>query len=102
MMMEMKEMILGQVIKDFPYPIRICPYCNRNLVVVNAIHWQEDNHQYKALYFCSFANCSVYDEGAKKAYARIIYSSEDAAHYFWRVEFPVQRWEQADVVSIYK
>ena len=54
------------------------------------------------LYFCSNAKCSVYDEGAKQAYARIVYSSEDAAHYFWKVKIPVQRWEQEDVVSIYE
>jgi hypothetical protein len=102
MKMEKIDMILGQIIKDFPYPTRTCPYCNKNLVVVNAVHWHEDRYQYKALYFCAYSKCPVYDEGAKKAYARIVYSSEDAAAYFWRVQIPVQRWEQADVVSIYE
>lgn len=101
MMMGMR-MILGQLIKDFPYPVRTCPYCNKNLVVVNAIHWHEDKFQYKALYFCSNSKCSVYNEGAKQAYARIVYSSEDAAHYFWKIRIPVQRWEQEDVVTIYE
>lgn len=95
-------MIFGQVIKDFPYPKSICPYCSKYLVVVNAVHWAEDRYQYKALYFCSNGSCSVYDEGAKKAYAKIYYSSDDAYHAFHRVEIPVQRWAQSDVVSIYQ
>jgi hypothetical protein len=95
-------MILGQVIKDFPYPIRICPFCFKNLVVVNAIHWQQDKYQYKALYFCKNYKCLAYDEGARKAYARVIYSSDDAYHYFSDIEIPVQRWDREELVSFYK
>ena len=95
-------MIIGRIIKDFPYPTKICPYCFKELKIVNAVHWEEDPYQYKALYLDPNPECPVYDEGAKKAYARIVYSSEDAAAYFWRVQIPVQRWEQADVVSIYE
>jgi hypothetical protein len=95
-------MILGSKIKDFPYPVKICPFCIKELVVVNAVHWYEDKYQYKALYFCSNSECSAYDEGVRKAYARIVYSSEDAFHYFHHVEIPVQRWSREDLVSYYK
>lgn len=98
----MKAYILGGKIKDFPYPDRSCPYCNKLLYVINAIHLQEDKFQYKALYFCTNAGCRVYDEGARKAYARIIYSSEDAFEAFHRVEIPVQRWSKEDLVSYYQ
>lgn len=94
--------ILGGKIKDYAYPDRTCPYCNKILTVVNAIHWYEDKHQYKALYFCPNSTCSVYDEGARKAYARIVYSSEDAFHAFHKVKIPVQRWEKENLVSVYQ
>lgn len=98
----MQGNILGGKIKDFPYPDRSCPYCNKLLYVVNAIHLFEDKYQYKALYFCTNAKCRVYNEGARKAYARIVYSSEDAFHAFHRVEIPVQRWSKEDLVSYYQ
>lgn len=95
-------MILGSVIKDFPYPAKICPYCNKELVVVNAIHYENDKYHYKALYLDPNPNCPVYDEGALKAYARIYYSSEEAFWYYQNVSIPVQRWEQKDLYTIYK
>ena len=98
----MQGNILGGKIKDFPYPDRSCPYCNKLLYVVNAIHLFEDKYQYKALYFCTNAKCRVYNEGARKAYARIVYSSEDAFHAFHQVEIPVQRWSKEDLVSYYQ
>ncbi len=98
----MRAHILGGKIKDFPYPNRSCPFCNKLLYVVNAIHLQEDKFQYKALYFCNNAECRVYDEGARKAYARIIYSSDDAFEAFHRIEIPVQRWSKEDLVSYYQ
>lgn len=94
--------ILGGKIKDFPYPDRSCPFCNKILFVVNAIHLFQDKYQYKALYFCTNPKCRVYDEGARKAYARIVYSSEDAFNAFHRVEIPVQRWSKEDLVSYYQ
>jgi len=94
--------IVGGKIKDFPYPDRSCPYCNKILFVVNAIHLYQDKFQYKALYFCHNPQCRAYDEGARKAYARIVYSSEDAFHSFHRVEIPVQRWSKEDLVSFYQ
>lgn len=94
--------ILGGKIKDFPYPDRVCPFCNKLLYVVNAIHLHGDKFQYKALYFCTYAKCRAYDEGARKAYARIVYSSEDAFHAFHKVEIPVQRWSKEDLVSYYQ
>jgi hypothetical protein len=95
-------MLLGGLKKDFPYPEKLCPYCNWKMVPVNAIHWQEDVYQYKALYLDNNPNCSAYDEGARLAYARIYYTSEDAFHYFRDVKMPVQRWSQEDLYSIYE
>lgn len=95
-------MILGKVIKDFPYPVKVCPYCFKELKVVNAIHWQGDDWQFKALYLDANPRCPVYDEGAMQAYARIYYSSEDAYEYFANIQIPVQRWNQEDLYTIYK
>jgi hypothetical protein len=95
-------MIVGRVIKDFPYPEKICPYCNSKLVVVNAVHYQEDPYQFKALYLDPNPECPVYDDGARKAYARIYYSTEDAYAYFYEVKIPVKRWSKEDLYTIYQ
>lgn len=95
-------MILGRIIPDFPYPTKTCPYCNAILQVVNAIHWDQDQYQYKALYLDPNPKCPVYDEGAMKAYARIYYSSEDAFEYFRDIKIPVQRWNRDDLYSVYQ
>lgn len=95
-------MIMGRVISGFPYPAKTCPYCNAILVVVNAIHWRGDEHQYKALYLDPNAECPVYDEGAMKAYARVYYSSEDSFAYFRDVKIPVKRWSKQDLYTIYQ
>jgi hypothetical protein len=95
-------MILGRVIKDFPYPEKLCPYCNTTLKVVNAIHYEQDKYHFKALYLDPNPNCPVYDEGAKRAYARIYYSSEEAFWYYQNVKIPVQRWSQSELYTIYQ
>jgi hypothetical protein len=95
-------MIFGQLIKDFPYPVKMCPYCMREMKVVNAVHYEPDKYQYKALYLDPNPECPVYDEGARKAYARIYYSSEDAYIAFHNISIPVQRWERDDLYSYYK
>lgn len=94
-------MLLGRVIKDFPYPEKTCPYCNAILTVVNAIHYENDKYHFKALYLDPNPRCPVYDEGAKKAYARVYYSSEEAFEYFRDVKIPVQRWNQENLYTIY-
>ena len=95
-------MIMGRVIPDFPYPTKLCPYCNSKLVVANAIHYEHDKYHFKALYLDPNGKCPVYDEGARKAYARIYYSSEEAFWYLQDVKIPVQRWTQEDLYTIYK
>jgi hypothetical protein len=95
-------MIFGQLIKDFPYPVKVCPYCMKEMKVVNAVHYEPDKYQYKALYLDPNPSCPVYDEGARKAYARIYYSSEDAYIAFHNISIPVQRWERDDLYSYYK
>lgn len=95
-------MLLGRVIKDFPYPEKTCPYCNSILTVVNAIHYENDKYHFKALYLDPNPKCPVYDEGARKAYARVYYSSEEAFEYFRDVKIPVQRWTQENLYTIYQ
>ena len=95
-------MLIGRVIEDFPYPEKLCPYCNAKLVVVNAVHYQEDPYQFKALYLDPNIKCPVYNEGARKAYARIYYSTDDAYAYFHEVKIPVKRWSQEDLYTIYQ
>lgn len=94
--------LIGRVIKDFPYPDKTCPYCNHILKIVNAIHWEEDPYHFKALYLDTNPDCPVYDEGARKAYARIYYSSSEAYTSFEDVYIPVQRWNKEDLYSYYK
>jgi hypothetical protein len=94
-------MLIGRVIPDFPYPDKTCPYCNTMLQIVNAIHYENDKYHYKALYLDPNPKCPVYDEGAKKAYARVYYSSEEAFEYFRDVKIPVQRWTQENLYTIY-
>lgn len=95
-------MILGRIIPDFPYPEKLCPYCNAKLKVVNAIHYEQDKYHFKALYLDPNPKCPVYDEGARKAYARIYYSSEEAFEYYRDVKIPVQRWTQENLYTIYQ
>lgn len=99
---DVEEVVMGRVIPDFYYPVKICPYCMKELKVVNAIHWSGDIYQYKALYLDPNPDCPVYDEGARQAYARIFYSSEDAFAYFQNIGIPVQRWDRDDLYSYYK
>lgn len=70
--------LIGHRIKNFPYPERKCTYCNKACDLVDAIHVQKSPEMFKALYVCQNPRCDAYDEPAKKAYARVYYSSEDA------------------------
>ena len=94
-------MILARVIPDFPYPEKICPYCFKKLTVVNAVHYK-DKYHYKALYLDPNPDCRIYDEGARTAYAKIYYSSEEAFEYYRDVKIPVQRWTQENLYTIYQ
>jgi hypothetical protein len=94
--------ILGGKIDDFPYPEKICPFCFKKLVVVQAIHLSTDKYQYKALYLDANSECPVYDEGVRKAYARMYYTSDDAYVAFHDVSMPVYRWGRSELVSYYK
>lgn len=94
-------MIFGRVIPDFPYPEKTCPYCNKVLTVVNAIHYENDKYHYKALYLDPNPRCPIYDENAMRAYARVYYSSEEAFEYFRDIKIPVQRWTQEYLYTIY-
>ena len=95
-------MIIGGLKKDFPYPDKTCPYCGQILVPVNAIHLVQDMYQFKALYLDKNINCPAYDEGARLAYARIYYTSQEAFEAFRDIKMPVQRWSQEDLYSIYE
>ncbi len=95
-------MLMGRVIPDFPYPVKLCPYCNKKLIVVNAVHWQGDEYQFKAVYLDPNPVCPIYNEEAMQAYARIYYSSEDAFEYFRDVKIPVQRWSRDELYSVYQ
>lgn len=70
--------LIGQRIKNFPYPERKCPYCSKKCDLVDAIHIQASPEMYKALYICQNPSCGAYDEPAMKAYARVYYSSQEA------------------------
>lgn len=74
--------IIPRVIDGFPYPQRNCPFCERILEILNAVHLQGDEEIFKALMICRNPNCGVYDEPAKTAYLRVYYSSELALETF--------------------
>lgn len=70
--------LIGKIISGFPYPKKYCKYCNKECRLVDAIHMTESPEIYKALYICENDSCEAFDEPARKAYARVYYSSEEA------------------------
>lgn len=70
--------LLSQKRKDFPYKELNCPFCERELTMVEAIHIESELEHYKALYICFNPECGAYDEAARRAYAKIFYSSPEA------------------------
>ena len=63
---------------NFPYPQRFCPFCERELSLMEAIHVQENLEDFKALFICLNNKCGAYDEAAGQAYSRVYYSSNEA------------------------
>jgi len=70
--------LFGKIINDFPYPEKQCTYCNKKCTLVDAIHVAESPEIFKALYICMNDKCDAFDEPARKAYAKVYYSSEEA------------------------
>lgn len=67
-----------KVYSNFPYTIRYCPYCERQLTVHRALHIRDEMEHYKAVLICLNPKCEAYDEEAREAYVRVYYSSEKA------------------------
>lgn len=74
--------VITHVIPGFPYAQRDCPFCERELGVVNAIHLQGDEEIYKAIMRCFNSQCGAFDEDAKKSYIKVYYSGEIALNMF--------------------
>lgn len=70
--------IASRIIPGFPYAERFCPYCDLPCVMTDAVHLQNTPEHYKALFICTNPQCGAHDEAARKAYARVYYSSEEA------------------------
>jgi hypothetical protein len=70
--------LFGKIIVGFPYPEKQCTYCNKKCTLVDAIHVTESPEIFKALYICMNDKCDAFDEPARKAYAKVYYSSEEA------------------------
>lgn len=70
--------VVGRIIKDFPYPERFCPYCERPLVLQKAAHIDLHEEFFKAVYYCLNESCEAYDEPARKCYALVYYSDKIA------------------------
>ena len=88
--------LIGRIIPNFPYPDKYCTYCNRKCQLVDAIHMVSDPASYKALYICKNDKCEAFDEPARKAYAKVYYSTQEAydnleIHRIWynRKQLPV-------------
>lgn len=70
--------IIGKIINGFPYPERFCPYCSAVLVLKKAVHIEDHEELFKAVYYCMNGECQVYDEPARKCYALVYYSDNVA------------------------
>ena len=68
---------------DFSYSTKYCAYCERELVLMNALHVVEEPYVFKALYYCWNRHCGAFDEQARKTYAKVYYSCNEA---FWLLE----------------
>jgi hypothetical protein len=76
------DVILPHKYQDFPYPSRNCPFCEKELIVVNAIHATNEPYIFKAIYLCLDRNCGCFDLEARSAYSRVYYSCNEALEAF--------------------
>lgn len=79
--------LLTKKIDRFPYPTRWCPFCERELAVWDAIHWNEEQLIYKALLVCENNTCPAYDSESEKQYVRVYYSCKEAMMLFDNFKF---------------
>lgn len=86
--------VMAKIIPGFPYPPRFCPFCQRQLEVINAIHKTGEEEIFKAIMICENPECGAFDEEAKKAYARVYYSCTEAQHIFEAVLLRARRIEK--------
>jgi hypothetical protein len=70
--------LLGKPIPNFPYPDKPCRYCNKKCELIDAIHISAHPEDYKVLFICMNNKCDAYDEPARRAYAKVYYSSDEA------------------------
>lgn len=82
--------LLGKIIPGFPYPEKNCPYCQRKIDLVRAIH-HDETLIYKAIFMCRNPNCEAYDETDKKAYVKVYYSCPEAIQIFETAFLPFKR-----------
>jgi hypothetical protein len=68
--------IPNRFIPGFPYAIRYCPYCERKLEILKAVHLMDQEENYKVVFICHNSECPSYNEEAKDVYIRIYYSSQ--------------------------
>ena len=83
-------MIIGGKIDGFPYAIRHCSYCEREMTIAKVAHLTDEPEHYKALFYCLNPDCGAYDEPARKCYALVYYSSNLAQEklYMQRIWMP--------------
>jgi len=73
-----KGPFVGRIIEGFPYPAKDCRYCYSQLILEQAVHVQGQEEVYKALFFCHNDDCPAYNEPARKQYAKVYYSCDEA------------------------
>lgn len=71
--------LIEKRIAGFPYPVKFCVYCNKEMLLVKTLHIQESPENFKAIYVCYNTRCEAYDEPAGRAYVKVYYSTERAA-----------------------
>lgn len=83
--------ILTHIIKGFPYPSRFCSYCERELEIINAIHYENNEEIYKCIFQCFNTECGSYDEEGNMSYLRVYYSNDLALELFETVFLKIKR-----------
>lgn len=82
---------IPRLIPGFPYTQKFCPYCERELILVNATHLYDAPEHYKAIMICYNFDCGYIDMPCREAYVKAYYSSQLAADRLWSVLLSFER-----------
>lgn len=90
-------MVTNEMIPGFVYAIRMCPYCEQELELVNVVHVQSVKENYKAIMICFNDRCPYYDGPCREAFVKVYYSSQLAADILGTVRLRFARPRKGEV-----